>query len=117
MKRHTTVVEYLEIQPKEQQSRIKEVVHAVRSVLPKATEGISYGMPVWKQEGVVLYVGNWKKHIGIYPITADVKKKFKKELSDYKMSTGTVQFQHDEKLPIPLIKKIALERLKENKSR
>lgn len=117
MKKYESVSAYLKDQPKDLQPRLKEVISAVRAVLPNATEAISYGMPVWKEQGVVLYVGGWKKHIGIYPITAGVKNKFKKELASYEMSTGTVRFPHDEKLPIPLIKKIARERLRENKAR
>jgi uncharacterized protein YdhG (YjbR/CyaY superfamily) len=86
--------------------RLKALRAAVKKAAPKADESISYGMIGYKLNGKPLvYFGGFKKHIGLYPTPAGIAT-FAKELAPYKHAKGSVQFPHDEKLPITLITKI-----------
>jgi uncharacterized protein YdhG (YjbR/CyaY superfamily) len=110
-----TVDAYIKAQPKEVQPILKKVRETIRAAAPKAEEAISYGMPGYKMNGKALvYFGAFKKHLGFFATPAG-NAAFKKEISAYKTSKGTVQFQYDEPIPYPLIKKMVAYRVKENK--
>jgi uncharacterized protein YdhG (YjbR/CyaY superfamily) len=70
-------------------------------------------MPVYKMKGVLVYFAAWKNHIGFYPSTSGIEA-FKKELSVYNISKGTVQFPLDKPLPLDLFAKIVQFRVNEN---
>jgi uncharacterized protein YdhG (YjbR/CyaY superfamily) len=55
----------------------------------------------------------FKNHIGFYPTSSGVAA-FKKELSQYELSKGTVRFPLDEPIPFDLVKKIVKYRVREN---
>jgi uncharacterized protein YdhG (YjbR/CyaY superfamily) len=72
--------------------RIPPEVHRALAVkAPDATEAISYGIPTFKLHGNLVHFAAYKNHIGFYPTSGPIEA-FKKELSGYKRSKGTVQF-------------------------
>jgi uncharacterized protein YdhG (YjbR/CyaY superfamily) len=111
-----TVDGYIKMFPKDIAERLTAIRKIIQKLAPRAEEGISYGMPSYKLNGPLVYFAGFKNHIGLYalPKTGVV---FQKELSSYKTSKGTVQFQHTEPLPLPLIRKIVTYRVKENKAK
>lgn len=111
-----TVDQYIKLFPKDISLRLKTVREIVRKATPKATENISYGMPAYKLNGILVYFAAYKNHIGFYPMKKVILS-FKKELLNYKTSKGTVQFPHDKPLPVGLITKIVKMRVKENLSK
>jgi len=113
MKTFKSVDDYILSFPKEIQLRLEEIRTIIRKAAPKSEEIISYGMPAYKQEGVLVYFGGYKTHIGFYPTGSGIEA-FKQELDDYKWSKGTIRFPLDEKLPLSLITRIVKFRLKEN---
>jgi len=96
---------------------IKILLEAIRAAIkkatPKATEVISYGMPAFKLNKVLVYFAVGKNHIGFYP-TPNPIIIFSKELETYKTSKGAIQFPLDKKIPIALISKITKFRVKED---
>ena len=114
-KEFNTFKDYKTEYPPEIQQRLDEIQKAIKSVVPKAKERISYNMPSFWFHGNLLYFGAFKNHIGFYPASKTVFEKFKDELSTYKQSgKGTVQFPHNKPIPLDLIKKIAKHRAREN---
>ncbi len=85
----------------------------IKKAAPKAEEKISYGMPGYDLNGMLVWFGGYGKHIGFYPKPSGIKN-FQKELSVYKQSKGAVQFPLDKPLPTGLITKIVKFRMKEN---
>ncbi|WP_240618500.1 iron chaperone [Pedobacter yonginense] len=81
---------------------IRETIH---QAVPHATEVISYGMPAFKQHGILVYFAGYAKHIGFYPTGAGIEA-FKHEFENYKWSKGAVQFPLDQPLPLDLITRI-----------
>ena len=61
----------------------------------------------------MVHFANFKNHIGFYPGASGIEN-FQDELSDYKFSKGTIQFQLSEPIPYDLIEKITKFRVEEN---
>ena len=83
---------------------------------PKATEVISYQMPMYKQNGMVVGFAAFKDHCSIFPGSA-VMDAHKEELKHYDTSKGTIRFPANKPLPAALVKKLVKARIKENEAR
>ena len=80
---------------------------------PGAVEAISYQIPTFKLNGNnLVHFAAWKDHIGFYA-TPSGNAAFKKELSQYKVAKGSIQFPLDEPIPYDLVTKMVLFRVKE----
>jgi uncharacterized protein YdhG (YjbR/CyaY superfamily) len=110
---YKTIDEYISAFPKNIQTILQELRQAIRESAPTAEEAISYQMPAFRLNGILVYFAAFKKHIGFYPTSSGIEA-FKKELSDYKVSKGTVRFPINEPIPFDLIKEIVKFRVKEN---
>jgi uncharacterized protein YdhG (YjbR/CyaY superfamily) len=111
-----SVDEYIASTPEPAQSTLRHIREVIRSVVPKeAIEVISYGIPMFKYNGMLVGYAAFKKHCSLFPTGSGVIDKFAKELKGYKTSRGTIQFPSDEALPDTLLKKIVRERVKENR--
>ena len=112
-----TMDEYIAKFPKNVRDVLEELMRVIRESAPKAEETISYGMPAFKLNGKSLvFFAAWKNHVGFYPGSSAIEA-YKKELSPYKQSKGTVQFPLDKPIPFDLVKKIVKFRVKENESK
>jgi len=100
-----TIDEYFSIYPIEIQEILEKIRKTIHQNAPKAKECISYSMPAFKQNGVLVYFAVCKNHIGFYPTPSGIEN-FKKELSKYKTSKGSVQFPLNEEIPYNLIAQI-----------
>ena len=89
---------------------------AILQVALNAQECISYELPAYKQDGIIVYFGGFSKHVSLFP-GPHIIEIFKDDLTEYKTSGGTIRFSVDKRLPITLIKKIVKLRLKENLSK
>jgi uncharacterized protein YdhG (YjbR/CyaY superfamily) len=105
--------EYISQFPKAVQIMLQQIRAAIKKAAPKTTEVISYGMPAFKQNKVLVYFAAGKNHIGFYP-TPNPIIFFSKELTDYKTSKGAIQFPYTEPLPLKLISKIVKYRVAED---
>lgn len=106
---------YISNFPKDIQLRLEQIRATILKAAPKAEEGISYQMPAYKYKGLLAYFAGYKNHIGFYPMP-DVLKEFKNEISVYKNAKGSVQFPHNEKLPLNLVTKMIKFRMKLNEA-
>lgn len=111
-----TVDEYLAAVPEPAQSTLKHIRKVIRSVVPKeTTEVISYRIPMFKFNGMLVGYAAFKNHCSLFPTGSGVIEMFAKELKNYSTSRGTIQFASDKPLPDTLIKKIVRQRVKENR--
>lgn len=109
----TGVEEYISKYPEDIQNILQQIRAAIKKAAPKSVEVISYGMPAFKQNKVLVYFAVGKNHIGFYP-TPNPIKVFSKELEGYKTSKGAIQFPLDKKIPLTLISKITKFRVRED---
>ena len=105
--------EYIKQFSKKQQNALKEIRKAIKAAAPEAEEVISYQMPAYKQNGVLVYFAAYENHIGFYPTPSGIEA-FKKEIAGYKSAKGSVQFPIDEPMPLDLVTKMVKYRIKEN---
>ena len=111
-----SVNEYISAFPPAIRRRLKEMRQIVQQTAPMAIECISYGMPAYKYEGVLLYFAGYERHTGLYAMPS-AQKAFADELKSYKTGKGSVQFPHERPLPAGLIRKIIRFRIKENEAK
>lgn len=109
-----SVDEYINSFPKDLQEILQKIREAVKKAVPEAEEKISYQMPAFKLNGMLIWYAAWKKHIGLYPKTDGIDVAFENELSEYEKSKGTIKFPLDKPIPYKLIGKIAQFRANEN---
>ena len=106
-----TIDEYLARVPEPARSTLERLRATIHSVLPaEAAEVISYGIPAFQYNGVVMWFAAFSKHCSLFP-TAEVIEQFKDELKGYKLSKGTIHFPLDKPLPAALVTKMVKARL------
>ena len=109
--------EYIAKIPEPARSTLNKMRAVIRSVVPRgSTEVISYGMPAFKHNAVLVWFAAFSNHCSLFP-TASVIEAFKKELKGYTTSKGTIQFRVDRPLPAALVKKLVKARIAQNKSK
>ena len=109
----TTIKEYIEAAPAEIQSRLLQMHECITRAATGAEEGLKWNMPAYSYKRILVTFAVFKNHIGFYP-TPSVIKVFEKKLEKYKTAESSVQFPHDEKLPLSLIEKMVKFRVKES---
>lgn len=109
-----TIDEYLAGLNAEQRAALERVRKIIHAAAPKAEERISYGVPAFRQSGMLVAFGARATHCALYPMSATTVKAFAKELARYDTSKGTIRFQPDRPLPAALVRKIVKARLAEN---
>jgi len=106
-----TVDEYLAGVPEPARSTLEKMRAAIRSVVPRqSTETISYRIPAFRHNVVLVWYAGFANHVSLFP-TAAVIQAFKDELAELKTSKGTIHFPTDKPLPIALIKRIVTARV------
>lgn len=110
------VDEYIAGFPKEVQAILTSIRRAIQRSAPQATETISYAMPTYVLHTNLVHFAAFKNHIGFYPVPSGIRH-FQKELSQYKMGKGSIQFPLNEPMPLALISEIVKFRVKENEEK
>lgn len=109
--------DYLAGVPEHARGQLKQMRAAIRSVVPKeATETISYGIPAFQNDGVIVWFAAFSKHCSLFP-TGAIIEAFAKELKGFSTSKGTVHFPVERPLPIGLIKRMVKARVAKVKSK
>ena len=110
-----TIDDYIKVQEKDKQVGLQELRAIIKKAAPKATEGIGYQMPVFIQNGHLVYFAAFKNHYGFYPTSKPIE--VFKEILDkkgYTYSKGAIQFPVDQAFPVKLIQDMVKFRIKEN---
>ena len=113
MKKPANVDAYIASFPPDIQSRLEQIRGVIRHVAPFAEELISYGIPAYRLQGMLVWFAAHANFISLYPRGSGIEE-FKDVLTGYKVSKGTIQFPLDKPLPMELIKQIVEFRVKEN---
>jgi uncharacterized protein YdhG (YjbR/CyaY superfamily) len=112
-----TVDAYLARVPQPARGTLNKIRAAIRSAAPReAIETISYGIPAFKYNGVLVWFAAFSDHCSLFP-TAAVIETFKNELKGFSISKGTIQFPTDKPLPAALVKKMVKARVAQIQSK
>jgi uncharacterized protein YdhG (YjbR/CyaY superfamily) len=109
-----TIDEYLAALSDDKRIALQKLRRIIRRAAPKAEECISYQIPAFRQNGMLVGFGASSNHCAFYPMNSTTVKNFKEELEDYETSKGTIRFQPEKPLPAALIVKLVKARIKEN---
>ena len=107
------ITSYITSCPPIAQQQLKNLRSFILQEVPQAEEVISYKMPAYKLNGMLVYFAGSEKHIGFYPTGSGIKH-FEQDIQSYKFSKGTIQFPLDQELPYDLIRRILQFRVQEN---
>ena len=85
----------------------------VRGAAPGAHEAISYQIPTFKLNGILVHFAAFKNHIGFYPpIRGDAA--LEAAIAPYAGERGNLRFPLDQPIPYDLIERIAQLRVQQN---
>ena len=103
---------------REARPKLKEIRKIIRSAVPKAEEGISWGVPFYKYRGLLAGFAAFEKHVS-FGFAFALRGKDRKTLEEkgYKTGKKTVQIRFDQKAPAAVIKRILREKAKMNEAR
>ena len=107
-----TVDQYIASFPADVQAVLHAVRATIRQVAPQAEERISYRMPAVFQNGVVVYFGAFKHHLGLFPPVDDPQ--VRARVAAYAGPKGNLQFRYDQPIPHVLIAEVVRSRLEAN---
>lgn len=109
-----TVDEYLKRVPEPSRSALQRVRTIVRDAIPlEATEVISYGIPTFKHNGVLMSFAAFSHHCSVFPGAGPIEE-FQKDLKNFRTARGTIQFAPEKPLPSRLLRKLVKARIEEN---
>jgi uncharacterized protein YdhG (YjbR/CyaY superfamily) len=112
-----TISGYVAKTPEPARTTLKKILAVIRSNVPSQTvETISYGIPMFKLNGMLVGCAAFTEHCSLFPCNAGLIKKFAAELKPYATAKGTIRFPKDKPLPTALIKKLVKTRVTENKN-
>ena len=113
----TAVDEYIARAARPARSHLRKLRAAIRSAVPRGTtEVISYRMPAFKRDVVLVWYAAFARHCSLFP-GGSVLERFKRQLVGFRTSRGTIRFPLDKPLPVALIKRIVKARVQERDAR
>lgn len=112
----STIDEYLARVTADQRVALEKLRQAIRAAAPNAEECISYQLPAFRQDGMLVGFGATTSHCAFYLMSTSTVKAHQRELKDYDTSRGTIRFPPEHPLPATLVRKLVKARLGENAS-
>jgi uncharacterized protein YdhG (YjbR/CyaY superfamily) len=110
-----TIDGYLSLLEADKRAALERLRKIVKSAAPKSEECISYRLPAFRLDGrMLIWFGAGANHCALYP--GGTVGRFRKQLTGFSISKGTIRFQPDHPLPASLVKKIVKARIAERDS-
>jgi uncharacterized protein YdhG (YjbR/CyaY superfamily) len=110
-----SIDEYLSTVPEKARAALEKLRKIIRAAVPDTTEGISYGIAVFKYKGKGLVgLGATDNHCSFYLMSTSVIPAHKVELKSYDTTKGTIHFASGKPLPAALVKMLIKARIAEN---
>ena len=106
MKKSAAVDAYIAGFPPAVRARLVKIRRAVHAAVPKATEGMSYRIPAYRQHNIIVYFAGFKAHISLFPPVRG-NAALEKAAAKYANAKGNLRFPHDALLPLPWISRVA----------
>ena len=112
MKKPKSIDDYLDGIDDERRALLASLRKTIRSVVPKAEECISYGMPAFRlDDRIIAGFAATKSGGSYYPFSGATLRTLKKELADYAGTKGALHFSKP--LPATLVRKLLKTRIAE----
>jgi len=105
-----TVDDYIATFAPDIQAVLQKIRQTVKAAAPDAEETISYRMPAFKLNGMLVYFAAFQKHIGLFPpVRGD--NGLMQAVRPYAGPKGNLQFPFKKRIPYALIRRIVKARV------
>lgn len=88
----------------------------IRAAAPKATEGLAWGMPSFRQGVWLVCYAAFRDHCSFFPMSTAVMQAHARELAGFETTKGTVHFTPDKPLPARLVARMVRARIAETEA-
>jgi uncharacterized protein YdhG (YjbR/CyaY superfamily) len=112
-----SIDEYLSSLRRDQRAALEKLRRTIRAAAPRAEECISYGLPAFRHDGMLVAFGATANHCAFYPMSSSTVKDHREELEGYDTSKGTIRFPAERPLPAALVRTLVKARIAENAAR
>ena len=112
-----TVDAYLARVPPKFRATLQRLRRTIKAAAPDAEEVISYRMPAFRQNGMLVYFAAFEDHCSLFVGSPTVRRQFSAELKPFMRGKGTLRFTPDRPLPAGLVTRIVKARVAENAAR
>lgn len=106
-----TIDAYIAAQPPAVRGVLKKIRAAIRKAAPRAEERMSYRMPTFWQGRILVHVGAFTSHVGLFPPVTDPA--LRAAVAPYAGPKRNLRFPLDRPIPYALIARIVKSRLRE----
>lgn len=96
---------------------LEQLRKTIRCAAPEAEEVISYRLPAFRQNGMLVYYGAFADHCSLFIASARTRRRFASELRQFWAEKATCHFTPERPLPPDLVTRIVRARVKENTQR
>ena len=115
--RAETVDGYLATLPEDARVALAKLRKTIKAAAPKATEVISYQIPAFKHQGMLVAFAAFEGHCGFYIMSEKVLRAHAAELKEYELNKASIRFPASKPLPSALVTKLVKARIEENEAR
>jgi uncharacterized protein YdhG (YjbR/CyaY superfamily) len=112
-----TIDEYLAGLTDDKRIALERLRRTIRAAAPQAEECISYQIPAYRLNGMLVGFGAAAKHCAFYLMSSSTIEAYRDELRGYNISKGTIRFRPEKPLPTALVRKLVQARITENENR
>jgi uncharacterized protein YdhG (YjbR/CyaY superfamily) len=102
----TTIDEYLALLSEDKRVALQALREIIRAAAPGAEECISYKMPAFRLNGLLVGFAAAKTHCSLYAWNGTAVGMFADELRGYHTSKGTIRFTPQKPLPATLVRRL-----------
>jgi uncharacterized protein YdhG (YjbR/CyaY superfamily) len=112
----STIEDYLAAVTGDQRTALDGLRKTIRSIVPGADECISYGMPAFRLDGVIVAgFSATAKGCSYFPFSGSTLRTLAADLQGYDMTKSALHFRPDEPLPAGLVRKLIKTRVAESR--
>lgn len=110
----STINEYLRSVPEDRRRALEDLRAKIRSIIPGAEECISYRLPAFRLNGVVVAgFCATSKGCSYFPFSGSTLKTLARDLTQYDQTKSSLHFSPDKPLPTVLVRKLIKARIAE----
>ncbi|HTE20790.1 MAG TPA: DUF1801 domain-containing protein [Armatimonadota bacterium] len=110
----STIDEYLAAVSEDKRATLEQLRESIRAAAPTAEECISYQIPAFRQNGMLVGFGATAKHCALYLMSSSTLEAHKAELEGYDWNKGTLRVRAGQPLPAALVRKLDQAQIAEN---
>lgn len=115
--RAETVDGYLATLPEDEQAVLTKLRKTIKAAAARATEVISYQIPTFKHQGMLVAFAAFDGHSGFYVMSPNALQNHAAELKGYDLNKASIRFPTSKPLPAALVTKLVKARIAEIEAR